>query len=121
MTPDPPYGVWAIEVRGTGVLAGTVILLPMPRSDGSDSGGVEVGWHLHPEEWGRGYATEAARGAIERGFAAGLTRILAVVQPGNDASVAVTRRLGMAPIGRSRDWYGVEMDAFEITRGGGGQ
>src|SRR5262245_12028461 len=29
----PPYGTWALEVRQTGVVAGTVLLRPLPRSD----------------------------------------------------------------------------------------
>jgi hypothetical protein len=40
-------------------------------------GEVEVGWHLHPDSWGHGYATEAARAVIDRGFgraAGGLRR-----------------------------------------------
>ncbi|MGW4898736.1 GNAT family N-acetyltransferase [Kitasatospora sp. NPDC004240] len=31
------------------------MLLPLPDGDGE----VEVGWHLHPEAWGQGYATVA--------------------------------------------------------------
>ena len=37
-----------------------------------------------------------------------------MVLPGNDPSVAVTRRLGMEPIGRSDRFYGIEMDAFRV-------
>ncbi len=74
---------------------------------------IEVGWHLHPDSWGRGYATEAAAAAVDRAFAAGLKRMYAVVKPGNTASIAVTRRLGMTPLGLRRDWYGgIELEAF---------
>jgi RimJ/RimL family protein N-acetyltransferase len=65
-----------------------------------------VGWHFHPDSWGRGYATESARAAVDRAFAAGLPEIYAVIHPGNDRSVAVTRRLGMTPIGVQSQWYG---------------
>jgi RimJ/RimL family protein N-acetyltransferase len=106
---DERYGAWAVE-RPDGVVAGTVLFKPLPDGVGE----VEVGWHLHPDSWGRGYATEAARAVIERGFDAGVPEVYAVVRPGNDASVAVCRRLGMAPIGRLRRWYGVELDTFRL-------
>jgi RimJ/RimL family protein N-acetyltransferase len=105
------YGCWAVEVRGSGVVAGTVLFKPLPNGDNE----IEVGWHLHPDSWGHGYATEAARGAIERGFADGLTEVFAVVYPDNVASIAVCRRLGMTPLGRTQKWYGVEVEAFRIS------
>ncbi len=109
------FGVWAVQVRGSGLVAGTVLLVPMPGRDDAPTGDVEVGWHLHPDSWGHGYATEAARGAVARGFAAGLAEVYAVVRPGNDASVAVTRRLGMTPLGRTDRWYGgADLEAFVL-------
>ena len=107
---DDRFGVWAIELAGAGTVAGTVLLKPLPGGVGE----VEVGWHLHPDSWGRGYATEAARAVIARGFEAGLPEVYAVVRPGNTASVAVCRRLGMTPLGRMRRWYDVELDAFRL-------
>ena len=107
---DDRFGVWALEVAGTGTVAGTVLLKPLPDGVGE----VEVGWHLHPDSWGRGYATEAARAVIARGFEAGLPEVYAVVRPGNTASVAVCTRLGMTPLGRMRRWYDVELDAFRL-------
>ena len=56
----------------------------------------------------------AARAVIERGFAAGVPEVYAVVRPGNEASMAVCRRLGMAPLGRLRRWYDVELEAFRL-------
>jgi RimJ/RimL family protein N-acetyltransferase len=113
---DPRYGVWAVEERSTGTVAGTVLLTPLPDpSDGTETKGeVEVGWHLHPDAWGRGLATEAAREAIARGFKGGLAEIYAVVRPDNHASLAVCRRLGMRPLGRTSRWYGAELESFVI-------
>ncbi len=108
-TLDGRYGAWAIE-RSDGLVAGTVLFKPLPNGVGE----VEVGWHLHPDSWGHGYATEAARAVIDRGFGAGVPEVYAVVRPGNAASVAVCRRLGMQPLGRFRRWYDVELDAFRL-------
>ncbi len=116
-----PYGIWAVVPRDVGRPVGTVLLVPLRDAGDAETGDVEVGWHLHPEHWGQGYATEAATGALDRGWAAGLGEVFAVVYPGNDASVAVTRRLGMAPLGRTSRWYGVELDAFALGRPAGYQ
>jgi RimJ/RimL family protein N-acetyltransferase len=106
---DERFGCWAIE-RQDGVPAGTVLLKPLPDGVGE----VEVGWHLHPDSWGHGYATEAARAVVDRAFEAGLPEVYAVVRPGNTASLAVCRRLGMTPLGRLRRWYDVELEAFRL-------
>ena len=107
---DDRFGCWAIEPLDGRPVAGTVLFKPLPNGVGE----VEVGWHLHPDSWGHGYATEAARAVIDRGFALGLPEVYAVVRPGNEASLAVCRRLGMAPLGRMRRWYDVELEAFRL-------
>jgi RimJ/RimL family protein N-acetyltransferase len=106
---DDRHGCWAIEPGG-GPPAGTVLFKPLPNGVGE----IEVGWHLHPDSWGQGYATESARAVIGRGFDAGIPEVYAVVRPGNEASMAVCRRLGMAPLGRIRRWYDVELEAFRL-------
>jgi len=106
---DERFGCWAIELRD-GSVAGTVLFKPLPNGVGE----IEVGWHLHPDSWHHGYATEAARAVIARGFEAGLAEVYAVVRPGNEASIAVCRRLGMEPLGRLRRWYDVELEAFRL-------
>ncbi len=116
---DAPFGAWAVQRRDTGVVAGTVLLVRLPDPDGGGHGEVEVGWHFHPDSWGNGYATEAACGALARGFGAGLAEIYAIVRPGNTASLAVCRRLGMTPLGRTRRWYDTELEAFRIARPAG--
>lgn len=114
--PSGPCGIWAVVPRATGVPVGTVLLVPLQDGAGERVDEIEVGWALHPDHWGQGLATEAAGGAIAHGWAAGLAEIYAVVYPGNDPSVAVTRRLGMSPLGRTRRWYGAELDAFRVMR-----
>lgn len=108
------YGLWAIEVRATGVVAGSVLLKPLPGADGrTPTADIEVGWHLHPDSWGHGYATEAARLVLAREFATGTRQVYAVVAPGNERSMAVARRLGMTHVGRRTDWYGgTEVECF---------
>jgi len=99
---DPPRGMWAVERRSDGLALGTVLLLTLPNDQ---HGEVEIGWHLHPNAWGFGYATEAARAVLAHGFEAGLPEIIAVAHTDNDASIAVMQRLGMTDHGVVHTWY----------------
>jgi RimJ/RimL family protein N-acetyltransferase len=90
--------------------------VPFTDGDGELLPEVEVGWHFHPDAWGNGYATESARGALELAWANELPAVYAVIHAGNDPSVAVTRRLGMTPLGSTDRFYGIELDAFRIDR-----
>ena len=57
---------------------------------------VEVGWRLHPDHWGHGYATEAAAASLDYGFGpAGLDEIVAFTTTLNTRSQAVMQRIGM--------------------------
>jgi RimJ/RimL family protein N-acetyltransferase len=114
---DPRFGCWAIEVAETGVVAGTALRKLLPNTDGSPPSDVEIGWHLHPDSWGNGYATEAARALAEEAFDAGTDEVFAVVYPENTASLAVCRRLGMTPLGQTDRWYGMTVEAFRLARG----
>ncbi len=56
---------------------------------------VEIGWRLARHAWGHGYATEAARAALEHAWAIGLQSIVAFLVPTNHRSAAVAERIGM--------------------------
>ncbi|WP_199320669.1 GNAT family N-acetyltransferase [Leptolyngbya sp. FACHB-261] len=108
-------GSWAIVTRSSSEIVGAVILKQLPDNQGQPTQDYEVGWHLKQSAWGKGYATEAGRAAIEYGFKLlKLPVIYAVVRPENTASRRVTERLGMVPMGRSRKYYGVELDLFKL-------
>ncbi len=90
------WGLWAVEVAGGAPFAGMVGLhrvnaaLPCAPA-------VEVAWRLHPDHWGHGYASEAARASLRHGFDdAGLDEIVAFTTTLNARSQAVMARIGMA-------------------------
>jgi RimJ/RimL family protein N-acetyltransferase len=61
-----------------------------------ENASAEIGWQLHPDFMGRGYAAEAANAMLELAFdTLGLHRVYAELDVRNDASVALCRRLGM--------------------------
>jgi RimJ/RimL family protein N-acetyltransferase len=89
------WGLWAVEVPGVAGFIGFVGLAEA-RFYAPFTPAVEVGWRLARANWGRGYATEAARAAVDHGFRElGLEEIVSFTIPANRRSRAVMERLGM--------------------------
>jgi RimJ/RimL family protein N-acetyltransferase len=89
------YGLWAVERRSDGRWLG-MTGLAAPTFEAAFMPCVEVGWRFAAEHWGHGYATEAARAAIDYGFSViGLREIVSFTTAGNRRSRAVMERLGM--------------------------
>tara|TARA_R110002020_G_scaffold50671_1_gene142879 strand:+ start:1052 stop:1561 length:510 start_codon:yes stop_codon:yes gene_type:complete len=66
----------------------------------------DFGFIIHPGHWGRGYATEAARAAIDHIFAeTAATELKADVDPRNAASLSVLNRLGFRETGRAKNTF----------------
>jgi ribosomal-protein-alanine N-acetyltransferase len=97
---DHGFGLWAVIPRESGRVVGFAgICHPLWLAGHAHE--IEVGWRLHPDVWGRGYATEAGREALRIGFSErGLVEIMALVHPENHRSAAVAQRLGMVREGR---------------------
>ncbi len=89
------YGLWALELRDSGEFIGFTGLMPVAfRAHFTPA--VEIGWRLARSAWGHGYATEAARAALEFGFGvAGLEQIVAMTSVENARSRAVMERIAM--------------------------
>jgi RimJ/RimL family protein N-acetyltransferase len=116
----PVHGVWAITESGTGRPHGALLLKDLPASGASEplqpSGDLEIGWHLHPDAWGRGYATEAAGRVLRHAFDNGIPRVLAVTYPQNAASQRVALRIGMSDLGITEAYYNTTCALFGIDR-----
>jgi len=89
------YGLWAVERKDTASFIGYVGLWPAT-FPAHFTPAVEVGWRLAAEQWGHGYATEAARAALAYGFdSLGLEEIVSFTSSINVRSWRVMERLGM--------------------------
>src|SRR5262249_35476233 len=89
------FGNWAVEVPGAADFVG-YIGVSVPASDAPSMPAVEIGWRLDRRHWGRGYATEGARAALEFGFSKiGLHEIVSFTVPANVRSWRVMERLGV--------------------------
>ena len=105
------YGMWAVEEKETGRLVGRVGFF---NPEGWP--GFELGWTLGREYWGRGYATEAARRALEFVFTEmGREHVISLIRPDNVASIKMAERLGERLEGRT-ELFGAEALVYGIGR-----
>jgi RimJ/RimL family protein N-acetyltransferase len=92
------FGNWALEERATGELVGRAGLY---KPEGWP--GLEVGWLVGREHWGRGFAPEAGRAAIEWAREElGADRVISLIEDANESSARVAEKLGMSVEGRTR-------------------
>lgn len=86
------FGVWPVIEKESHSLVGAAGL-----SRVADLGGdVEVEWVFKAASRGKGYAKEAARAVLQYAFShAGISRVCALIDPGNTASITIANRLGM--------------------------
>lgn len=84
------YGLWAVEEKATGQFVGRVGLFYPEGWPGQ-----EIGWTLAKPFWGKGYATEAAKAAVQWGFDhTAAKQLISLMAPENKASIKVSERLG---------------------------
>lgn len=109
-------GQWALEEQATGRLVGRAGLHRPQRVDWP---GLEVGWTLHPDAWGRGYATEAGRAAIDYAFdVLDSDEVVSIIAATNTRSQAVAARLGLQWVeDRTMAWNpGGPLGIWRLTR-----
>lgn len=105
------YGQWALERKEDGASIGRAGLWNPPRWPG-----LEVGWKLARDAWGKGYATEAGRAAIEWTWhALDVEELISIIHRDNAASIRVAERLGMRPL-RERTFKGHDVVIYGISR-----
>ncbi|MFG5776525.1 GNAT family N-acetyltransferase [Comamonas sp. J-3] len=90
------WGIWAVERKADQRFIGFVGL-HVPQDPLPFMPCVEVAWRLARHAWHQGFATEAARAALQLGFEQlQLPEIVAFTTVSNQPSQAVMQRLGMA-------------------------
>jgi RimJ/RimL family protein N-acetyltransferase len=106
------WGLWALEERESGRLAGTVGLFPLAR-EGPE---IELAYHVVPSRWGRGYATEAGAALLQAAWhETDLDHVVAIAFPENRASTRVMEKLGMAYEGLAR-YFDHDFVRYSIAR-----
>ena len=93
----------ALVIEHDGEAIGDVLLW----MDGEQDRSAEIGWVLHPDHGGQGFASEAVRAVLDLGFDHyRLHRIVARMDARNTASARLAERLGMRKEAHHRqDWW----------------
>ena len=93
-----------VTIEHDGTMVGDCVLM-LPSAEHHQG---EIGFTVHPDHQGRGYATEAARAVRDYALGPlGLCEVLALVRPANAPSIHVLEKIGMEPAGTRRA-YGAE-------------
>jgi [ribosomal protein S5]-alanine N-acetyltransferase len=107
------FTLWPIVECSSGIVIGDCGLIPLERVGPE----IELGYRLGSGHWGKGYATEAALAVRDLGFERfGLERIYVDVDPGNDGSLNVARKLGARLLGPATH-MGDPVQRFVLERG----
>jgi RimJ/RimL family protein N-acetyltransferase len=89
------FGKWALRRKADGAYLGYCGVSPIWPTL-APAPGLEIGWRLVRSAWGAGYATEAARAALDDIFArTDAAEVLTYTLSANLRSLAVMRRLGL--------------------------
>lgn len=112
-------GSWAVERKEAGEFLGVVGF-----SEPGGWPGLELAWILARRWWGFGYATEAARAALECAFTRWKReRVISLINPENQRSIRVAERLGetlqrrLTLDGRELLCYGVDRERYLKGKG----
>ena len=102
------FGRWAIEDKETKEFVGYGGLRSL-------FGTPEVVYHFAKRHWGKDFATEMARAALNFGFKVKeFDRVVAIAKPGNAASIHVMDKIGMQ-FEKQTSYYDIEVVEYAIT------
>lgn len=111
-SPSPVFGLAILE-KGTHQYVGFCGLSELP-----DDSGTETYYVLHPDHWGKGYATEAAQKLFEYAFSVlNLAHLDTYLVDDNTASHQVAEKLGMKDMGpATHHEYEQAVRMFRVTQ-----
>lgn len=103
----PELGLWATIHKESNQFVGRCGLLPSTIEQRPE---VEVAYLLDKAYWGQGLASEAAQGIRDYAFEQlGLTRLICLIDPANQASRRVAEKIGMT---LEKEVAGIDGDNF---------
>jgi RimJ/RimL family protein N-acetyltransferase len=105
------YGQWTVVEKTSGHVIGRVGLW---NPEGWP--GIELGWIIRRSHWSKGFATEAARAALQWGWDHVETdHIISIIQPDNVPSIRVAEKIGER-LEREDVMNGASVDIYGIDR-----
>ena len=107
------YGHWAVEEKASGNFIGRIGFL-----NPAGWPAFEIGWTLGKQYWGKGFATEGARRALDYAFyELDKPHVISLIHRENKGSAAVARRLGEEVEGKA-EVFGIEVLVYGVDRPG---
>ena len=92
------WGLYAVEIKSTGEFIGYVGLHEIG-FEADFTPGIEIGWRLAADHHNKGYATEAARAALQLANVNGIARLYSFTAEINKPSERVMQKIGMWKVG----------------------
>lgn len=87
------HGLWAMVLKSSGELIGDCGCVMQEVEDRQE---LEIGYHVRRDQWGNGYAPEAARACMFYAFdRVGVERVVSMIRPENRNSIRVAEKNGM--------------------------
>jgi RimJ/RimL family protein N-acetyltransferase len=87
------HGLYAVVLKASGDVIGDCGLVTQQIEGQAE---LEVGYHLRRDQWGHGYATEAARACMEYAFRElAVAKVISLIRPENLPSRRVAERNGL--------------------------
>ena len=112
------YGLFAVTLKGSTDVIGDCGVI---KQDVEGETRLEVGYHFRRDQWGHGYATEAARACMGLAFHAfGADKVISLIRPENLPSRRVAERNGMK-LERQVTHYGLPHLVYAMKREDYGQ
>jgi RimJ/RimL family protein N-acetyltransferase len=110
---DKRYGLYALIEIETGNYIGQCGLLAQKIENNNE---IEIGYHLIPKYWGRGFGTEAAQGCRNFAFENNICdSLISIIDIRNNASQNVATKNGMKNTKQLR-LYDLDVYLFRIKR-----
>jgi len=107
------HGMWAAFEREGRRFVGQIGLVAQEVQGNTET---ELGYLLQRSCWGRGFATEAARGCRDFGFRElDCDRLVSLIDPLNEPSRSVATRVGMRPEREIEKW-GKTVSVYSLAR-----
>jgi RimJ/RimL family protein N-acetyltransferase len=118
---DDGFGLFAMTLKGSEEVIGDCGVI---KQNVEGAVAMEVGYHLRRDQWGNGYATEAARACMGLAFQSfGADKVISLIRPENVPSRRVAERNGMklerqvVHYGLPHLVYAMSREEFDFTQG----